>query len=57
MFFLVNRLTKSTIGLTELDKAIGNIENIGKVSIEKSENMELYNKFQEQLNEILKKYF
>jgi hypothetical protein len=32
-------------------------ERTGKVNIEKEENVELYNKFQEQLNEILKKYF
>jgi hypothetical protein len=33
------------------------MEKAGKISIEKEENVELYNKFQEQLNEILKKYF
>lgn len=57
VFFLANRLAKSTTGLLELDKAIGNVEKIGKVSIDEKENTELYNKFQEQLDEILKKYF
>lgn len=57
VFFLANRLAKCTIGLSELDRTIGSIEKIGKVSIEKEENVELYNKFQEQLNEILKTYF
>jgi hypothetical protein len=54
---LTNRLAKSTIGLSELDRTVGNIEKIGKVSIDDKENVELYNKFQEQLDEILKKYF
>ena len=57
VFFLANRLAKCTIGLSELDKAIGNVEKIGKVSIEEKENAELYDKFQIQMNEILKKYF
>ena len=57
VFFLANRLSKCIIGLSELDRAIGSIEKIGKVSIEKGENIDLYNKFQEQLNEILKRYF
>ncbi|HZD35288.1 MAG TPA: hypothetical protein VE130_08800 [Nitrososphaeraceae archaeon] len=57
VFFLANRLAKCTIGLSELDRAIGNIEKIGKVSIEKDENTELYDKFQQRLDEILKEYF
>jgi hypothetical protein len=54
---LANRLAKCTIGLSELDKAIGNVEKIGKVSVDEKENTELYRKFHEQLDEILKKYF
>jgi hypothetical protein len=57
VFFLTNRLAKCAIGLSELDRKIESVEKIGKVSIEKEENVELYNKFQEQLNGILKKYF
>jgi hypothetical protein len=34
-FFLANRLAKCTIGLSEFDRAIGNIEKMGKVSIDK----------------------
>lgn len=41
MFFLANRLAKRTTGLLELDRAIGNIEKGGRVSIEKEENVEL----------------
>jgi hypothetical protein len=55
--FLANRLAKCTIGLSELDKAIGNVEKIGKVSVDEKENTELYRKFHEQLDEILRKYF
>jgi hypothetical protein len=57
VFFLANRLAKCTIGLSELDKAIGNVEKIGKVSVDEKENTELYRKFHEQLDEILRKYF
>ena len=57
VFFLVNRLAKCTIGLSELDRAIGNVENVGKVSFDKKEDTELYRKFQDRLDEILKKYF
>ena len=52
MFFLTNRLAECTIGLSELDKAIGNVEKVGKVSFDKREDTELYSKFQGQLNEI-----
>jgi hypothetical protein len=48
---LANRLAKGTIGISELDKAIG------KMSIEEKGNKELYSRFREQLDEILKKYF
>jgi hypothetical protein len=51
VFFLANKLAKYNIGLSELDKAIGNVEKIGKVSIEEKENAELYSKFQLQMNE------
>ena len=51
VFFLANRLAKGTIGISELDKAIE------KMSIEEKGNKELYNRFREQLDEILKKYF
>jgi hypothetical protein len=57
MFFLSNRLAKATIGLAELDKSLENLKEIGKVSFEKKENNETYNKFVHDLNEILEKYF
>ena len=57
VFFLANRLAKCTVGLSELDKTIGNVEKVGKVSFDKEQDTELYSKFQERLDEILKKYF
>jgi hypothetical protein len=57
MFFLANRLAKATIGLAELDKSLENLKQVGKVSFEKKENDETYNKFVHDLNEILEKYF
>jgi hypothetical protein len=57
MFFLSNRLAKATIGLAELDKSLENIKQLGNLSFEKKENNEVYNKFVQDLNEILEKYF
>jgi hypothetical protein len=57
VFFLANRLAKCTGGLLELDKAIGNVDKVGKVSFDKKEDTELYSKFQKRLDEILKEYF
>ena len=57
IIFLSNRLAKATIGLGELDKSLENLKQIGKVSFEKKENNENYNKFVHDLNEILEKYF
>ena len=57
MFFLSNRLAKATIGLAELDKSLENIKQLGNLSFEKKENNEVYNKFVNNLNEILEKYF
>lgn len=57
VFFLSNRLAKATIGLTELDKAIGDIEKIGKQSLDSKENTSHYEKMKKELDEILAKYF
>jgi hypothetical protein len=54
IFFLANRLTKSTIGLSELDKAMGDVK-LGNVDFDK--NTEAYNKFQNRLDRILREYF
>lgn len=57
VFFLSNRLAKATIGLTELDKAIGDIEKIEKQSLDSKENISHYEKMKKELDEILAKYF
>jgi hypothetical protein len=55
IFFLANRLVKGTIGISELDKAIGDPEKLGNVSFDMK--TEAHNKFQERLDEILREYF
>jgi hypothetical protein len=57
MFFLSNRLAKATIGLAELDKSLENVKQLGTLSFEKKENNKVYDKFVNELNEILEKYF
>ncbi len=57
MFFLSNRLAKATIGLAELDKSLENVKQLGSLSFEKKENNAVYDKFVNELNEILEKYF
>src|SRR5215213_4230258 len=57
VFFLANRLSKATEGLAEFDKAMNSIEKVGKASLEQKENQELHTKFQQELDDILAKYF
>ena len=57
MFFLSNRLAKASIGLSQLDKSLENLKQVGNLSFENRENNETYNKFIYDLNEILEKYF
>ena len=57
IFFLASRLAKASIGLAEFDTSITKIEQIGKVSLEQEENKKLYQKFEDDLDGILSKYF
>ena len=57
VFFLASRLAKASIGLAEFDTSITEIEQIGKVSLEQEENKKLYQKFEDDLDGILSKYF
>ena len=57
MFFLSNRLAKASIGLVELDKSLENVKQLANLSFERKENKEVYDKFVNELNEILEKYF
>lgn len=56
-FFLANRISKVTQGLAEFDKAMNDIEKVGKTNLENDENKQLYLKFQKELDGILAKYF
>ena len=57
VFFLANRLSKATEGLAEFDRVMNSTEKVGKVSLEEKENQEMHTKFQEELSDILAKYF
>src|SRR5215216_5384194 len=57
VFFLANRLSKASQGLSEFDRVMNSIEKTGKVSLEQNENRELHSKFQKELDDILAKYF
>jgi hypothetical protein len=57
VFFLANRLSKASQGLSEFDKVMNSIEKTGKASLEHSENTQLYVKFHKELDEILARYF
>jgi hypothetical protein len=57
VFFLANRLSKATEGLSEFDRVMNSIEKVGKTSLEQKENQELHTKFQKELDDILGKYF
>src|SRR5215212_11754667 len=57
VFFLANRLSKATEGLAEFDRVTNSIEKVGKASLEEKENQELHTKFQQELDDILAKYF
>jgi hypothetical protein len=57
VFFLANRLSKAIEGLAEFDRVMNSTERMGKVSIEEKENQEMHTKFQQELDDILAKYF
>ncbi len=57
IFFLANRLSKASQGLAEFDRIMSSLEKIGKMSLEEKENEQLHTKFQEELDDILAKYF
>jgi hypothetical protein len=57
VFFLANRLSKASQGLAEFDRVMNSIEKVGKGSLEEKENRKLHTKFQQELDDILAKYF
>ena len=56
VFFLANRLSKASQGLAEFDKVMNSIENTSKANLD-DENRQMYIKFQNELDEILARYF
>jgi hypothetical protein len=57
VFFLANRLTKAIDGLAEFDRVLTSTQKVGNTSLEEKENQQMHTKFQEELDEILAKYF
>ena len=57
VFFLANRLTKAIEGLAEFDRVMSSTQKVGNTSLEDKENQQMHTKFQEELDDILAKYF
>jgi hypothetical protein len=57
VFFLANRLTKAIEGLAEFDRVMNSTREIGNTSLEEKENQQMNTNFQEELDEILARYF
>jgi hypothetical protein len=57
VFFLANRLSKAIEGLAEFDRVMSSTEKVGKTSIGEKENQEMHAKLQQELDNILGKYF
>jgi hypothetical protein len=57
VFFLANRLTKAVEGLAEFDRVMNSTQKVGNTSLEEKENQQMHKKFQEELDDILAKYF
>jgi hypothetical protein len=57
VFFLANRLTKAIEGLAEFDRVMSSTQKVGNTSLEEKENQQMHTKFQEELDDILAKYF
>lgn len=56
-FFLSNRLAKSIIGLSEIDKEIESIKTEEKVNVADDLNKKTHTNLEKALDEILAKYF
>jgi hypothetical protein len=57
VFFLANRLSKAIEGLAEFDRVTNSTQKVGNTSLEEKENQQMHKKFQEELDELLAKYF
>jgi hypothetical protein len=57
VFFLANRLSKAIEGLAEFDRVMNSTQKVGETRLEEKENQQMHAKFQEELDDILAKYF
>lgn len=57
VFFLTNRISKASIGLAELDRAVNDVKYTEDVSLDKKQNKEEYDEMKERLDQIIAKYF
>lgn len=57
VFFLTNRLSKASIGLAELDRAVTEVLKTDSFSLDDKQNKEEYHKFKQRLDEIIANYF
>ena len=57
VFFLINRLSKASVGLAELDKAVTEVQKRDKISLDDKQNKEEYHKLKQRLDEIIENYF
>jgi hypothetical protein len=54
---LTNRLSKASIGLAELDRAVNEVLKTDNISLDDKQNKEEYHKLKQRLDEIIANYF
>jgi hypothetical protein len=57
VFFLINRISKASIGLAELDRAVTEEQMTGNIRLDDKQNKEEYHKLMQRLDEIIANYF
>jgi hypothetical protein len=57
VFFLINRLSKASIGLAELDMAVTEVLKTDNTTLDDKQNKVEYHKFKQRLDEIIANYF
>ena len=57
VFFLINRISKASVGLAELDRAVAEAQKTNNISLDYKQNNEEYHKLKQHLDEIIANYF
>ena len=57
VFFLINRISKASIGLAELDRAVTEVQKTDNISLGDKQNKEEYHKLKQRVDEIIANYF